>query len=198
MKRHFTLIELLVVIAIIAILAAMLLPALGRARASGRNVSCASNLRQIGLAYQMYLQDYNWRLPLSWDTSKPNPNWYYWNDYAAPYIPLGGRVWECPDSPWKGNAQVYPVNYVINCRSDSGERFADEHTNLAMFFTEGIAGWRHVAYYAWGGEGYADTTPGGVNLRHSQRANMVMLDGHVEQRDRSRIPAQADAFWDGK
>jgi prepilin-type N-terminal cleavage/methylation domain-containing protein/prepilin-type processing-associated H-X9-DG protein len=65
----FTLVELLVVMAIIAILAALLLPALGRARESARATACLSNLHQVGLALQIYVQDNNNRMPVMRDVS---------------------------------------------------------------------------------------------------------------------------------
>ena len=68
MKRAFTLIELLVVIAIIAIIAALLLPALSRAKAKGLQVQCLSNLKQLQTAWQAYLGDNNDYMPPNiWD-----------------------------------------------------------------------------------------------------------------------------------
>src|SRR5207244_93437 len=63
MRKGFTLIELLVVIAIIAILAAILFPVFAQAREQARRTQCLSNVRQIGLAMQMYMQDYDETTP---------------------------------------------------------------------------------------------------------------------------------------
>ena len=72
-KRGFTLIELLVVIAIIAILAAILFPVFARAREKARQTSCLSNLKQLGLAWTMYAQDYDEQFPFDAYIGNPHP-----------------------------------------------------------------------------------------------------------------------------
>ncbi|MDW8207804.1 MAG: prepilin-type N-terminal cleavage/methylation domain-containing protein [Chloroherpetonaceae bacterium] len=120
-QRGFTLIELLVVIAIIAILAAILFPVFAQARAKARQASGASNLRQLGLAINMYKQDYDERHPFGGWMPNGNGTWE-WQNTVAPYVrnkglfydPASGDEDELPNNPqaWAWNRN--PVSYLYN------------------------------------------------------------------------------------
>lgn len=129
----FTLIELLVVIGIIAVLAAILFPVFAQVRENGRRTACLSNLRQLGLAFTMYAQDYDERLPAATDGGKGEKTeggWIYYEEFPVnqnpktvdvtrgaiyPYV-KDRRMYVCPDDT---QGQAAGDSYAVNsCLTD--------------------------------------------------------------------------------
>lgn len=104
-NRGFTLIELLVVIAIIATLAAILFPVFAKAREKARQITCVSNMKQLGLAMMMYSQDYDEQM-----VPRTNGDAVPFEDLLQPYIKNGG-VDQCPSNPLKDDYAYVGGNY---------------------------------------------------------------------------------------
>lgn len=130
-KKGFTLIELLVVIAIIAILAAILFPVFAKAREKARQISCASNERQLALGIVQYIQDYDEVLPTNFNVPGHCAG-SAWAGILYPYVKSVG-VYKCPDdNSYLGldkdengqPIQIYPLSYAVNASGFEGHTYA--------------------------------------------------------------------------
>ena len=189
-KKGFTLIELLVVIAIIAILAAILFPVFAKARGKARQSTCASNLKQLGIAFMNYMQDYDEMIPYSYLPGAGYP-WfrqippYINNSNAAHWDKLG--VTRCPsDIDYKdqvnGSPSLHACSYAMNSSLSNkalAKVAAPSDTLLLVDAIHTTSSIIYAVYGPWGAAGnnyYA----GIAQTRHSDGCNIAYLDGHVK------------------
>ncbi|NUQ00839.1 MAG: prepilin-type N-terminal cleavage/methylation domain-containing protein [Armatimonadetes bacterium] len=219
MKRHgFTLIELLVVIAIIAILAAILFPVFAKAREKARQTSCASNLKQMGVAQLQYVQDYDEKFLAGRYTGVCM--WGHDHQAAAPGAINDYRGWANHLQPYSKNVQMYvcPSQAPTRCASAAVEATTSNAYGFnydGLSVTVGIAlAQLQTPSATMMNMDMADTfvisstntytqcmaSMGTGLTRHNDGANIVYADGHTKwmsgQGVRGEVPQTAGVFSD--
>ena len=209
MRRHgFTLIELLVVIAIIAILAAILFPVFARAREKARQSSCLSNIKQLGIAVQMYCQDYDEMLP-KYDLGPAVPSTVdSWWEVLQPYV-KNTQILVCPSLNyflgygvnWR-HVICYPVEDSSMGKNVSLGAIAKPAETLVMCDShngttgEGSSGYAAIyCPHCYGTPPYSLVNYA-VSSRHNEGANCMLLDGHAKwEKTQNILRTDGSSVW---
>ena len=206
--KPFTLIELLVVIAIIAILAAILLPALQNARARGQAISCVSNAKQLGSIYLFYADDYNSYLPCrdnllgGFTPGGETISAKNWLDgvvlyYLAKQNASTERVdvLRCPMEDAEVDITTnYGLNYLI--ATDNGKGLKTSSLRSASQTAMLVENYGHLCYGSDAVNSTGKHVTGNIGpnraayFRHNKRAAVVFADGHTESREKSKVPCK--------